>query len=65
MEIKFLQTRINKLAIILIKIALMVLIMAGIILINRKYMIDAEESGKSSQKTSIEKVIKPELEMKA
>jgi hypothetical protein len=46
MEIKFLQTRINKLAIILIKIALMVLIMAGIILINRKYMSDAEGSEK-------------------
>ncbi len=59
MEIKFLQTRINKLTIILIKIALMVLIMAGIILISRKYMIDADDSKKSSQKTSIERVVEP------
>ena len=58
MEIKFLQTRINKLAIILIKIALMVLIMAGIILINRKYMSIAEGSEKSGQEISIEIVIK-------
>ena len=57
MEIKFLQTRINKLAIILIKIALMGLIMAGIILINRKYMSSAEGSEKDCHETSIEKVI--------
>ncbi len=34
--------------------------MAGIILINRKYMIDAEGREKSSQKTSIESIVEPE-----
>ncbi len=55
MEIKFMGTRIGKLAMILLKIALMGLIMAGIILVNRKYMSDAEGSEKSGQKTSIER----------
>jgi len=54
MEIKFLQTRINKLAKILIKIAIMGLIIAGIILINKKYMNDAEGSEKNGQEISIE-----------
>ncbi len=44
MEIKFMGTRIGKLAKILFKIAIMFLIMAGIILINKKYMSDAEGS---------------------
>ncbi len=59
MEIKFLQTRINKLAIILIKIALMGLIMAGIILINKKYMSSADGSKKSGQEISIERAAEP------
>ncbi len=54
MEIKFLQTRINKLTIILIKIALMGLIMTGIILINKKYMSSAEGNERSSQQISTE-----------
>ncbi len=54
MEIKFLQTRINKLAKILIKIAIMGLIIAGIILINKKYMSDAEGCEESGQEISIE-----------
>ncbi len=57
MEIKFLQTRINKLAIILIKIAIMGLVMAGIILINKKYMSDAEGSENDGQKTLIERTV--------
>ena len=56
MEIKFLQTRIIKLTKILFKIAIMGLIMTGIILINKKYMSDAEGSVKASQKTSIERM---------
>jgi hypothetical protein len=63
MEIKFMGTRIEKLMWILIKIAIMGLIMAGIILINKKYMSDAEGSVKDSQKTSIERVIKPGFDM--
>ena len=55
MEIKFLQTRINKLAKILIKIAIMGLIIAGIILINKKYMGNAEGCEESGQKISIER----------
>ncbi len=50
MEIKFMGTRIGKLMWILIKIAIMGLIMAGIILINRKYMSDAEGSEKRVSK---------------
>lgn len=57
MEIKFLQTRINKLTIILLKIALMGLIMAGIILINKKYMNSAEGSEKRVSKN----IVRPEL----
>jgi len=63
MEIKFLQTRINKLAKILIKIAIMGLIIAGIILINKKYMSSAEGSEEDGQKTSIERFIEPGFEM--
>ncbi len=59
MEIKFLQTRITKLTKILFKIAIMGLIMTGIILINKKYMSDAEGSEKEGQKISIERVEKP------
>ena len=44
MEIKFLQTRITKLLMILIKIAIMFLVMAGIVLINKKYMNSADGS---------------------
>ncbi|MHC4139619.1 MAG: hypothetical protein ACYSR1_07180 [Planctomycetota bacterium] len=50
MEIKFMGTRIGKLMWILIKIAIMGLIMTGIILINKKYMSDAEESEKRVSK---------------
>ncbi len=57
MEIKFMGTRIGKLMWILIKISIMGLIMAGIILINRKYMSDAEGSEKVDQKTSIERAV--------
>ena len=57
MEIKFMGTRAGKLMWILIKIAIMGLIMAGIILINRKYMSDAEGSEKNGQKTSIERLV--------
>ena len=56
MEIKFMGTRIGKLMWILIKIAIMGLIMMGIILINRKYMSDAEGSEKNVQITSIERL---------
>ena len=59
MEIKFMGTRIGKLMWILIKISIMGLVMAGIILINKKYMCDAEGSIKSSQKTSIERAVEP------
>ena len=53
MEIKFMQTRITKLMWILIKIAIMGLIMAGIILINKKYMSNAEGSERGYQKISL------------
>ncbi|MDP6923885.1 MAG: hypothetical protein R2568_02380 [Candidatus Scalindua sp.] len=56
-------TRIGKLAKILFKIAIMGLIMAGIILINRKYMSSAEGSEKNGQKTSIERAVEPALNM--
>jgi len=46
MEIKFMGTRIGKLMWILIKIAIMGLIMTGIILINKKYMDNADGSEK-------------------
>ena len=59
MEIKFMGTRIGKLSKILFRIAIMGLIMTVIILINKKYMSDAEGSKKNGQKTSIERVIKP------
>jgi len=49
-------TRAGKLMWILIKIAIMGLIMMGIILINRKYMSDAEGSEKNVQITSIERL---------
>jgi hypothetical protein len=59
MEVKFMGTRAGKLMWILIKIAIMGLIMAGIILINRKYMSDAEGSEMNGQKTSIERAVEP------
>ncbi len=65
MEIKFMGTRIGKLAKILFKIAIMGLIMAGIILVNKKYMSDAEGSEKSVQKTSIEKKKKPNFKIES
>jgi hypothetical protein len=64
MEIKFMGTRAGKLMWILIKIAIMGLIMTGIILINRKYMSDAEGSEKDIQKMSIERVIQTEFNNK-
>ena len=57
MEIKFMGTRAGKLMWILIKIAIMGLIMTGIILINRKYMSDAEGSEKNGQRISIERLV--------
>ncbi len=63
MEIEFIGTRIGKLVWILIKIAIMGLIMAGIILVNRKYISDAEGSEKSGQKTAIERFIEPGFKM--
>ncbi len=63
MEIKFMGTRIGKLMWILIKIAIMGLIMTGIILINRKYMSDADGSEKDVQRTSIERFIDPGFDM--
>ena len=65
MEIKFMENRIIKLMNILFKIAIMGLIMAGIILINKKYMNNAEGSEKDSQKTSIERVVEPGFNMQA
>jgi len=59
MEIKFMGTRIGKLMWILVKIAMMGLIMTGIILINKKYMNNADGSEKVGQKASIERVINP------
>ena len=50
MEIKFMGTRIGKLTKILAKIAIMFLIMAGIILINKKYMSSAEGGEKRVSK---------------
>ncbi|MBT4730927.1 hypothetical protein HOB87_03035 [Candidatus Woesearchaeota archaeon] len=50
-------TRAGKLMWILIKIAIMGLIMTGIILINRKYMSDAEGSEKNGQRVSIERLV--------
>ncbi len=64
MEIKFMGTRIEKLMWILIKIAIMGLIMTGIILINKKYMSNADGSGKDGQKTLIERVVNPEFNTK-
>ncbi len=49
----------KKLLIVLIKIAIMGLVIAGIILINRKYMSNADGSEKVGQKTLIERAIKP------
>ena len=57
MEIKFMGTRAGKLMWILIKIAIMGLIMTGIILINKKYMSDAEGSEKNGQRVSIERLV--------
>ena len=64
MEIKFMGTRAGKLMWILIKIAIMGLIITGIILINRKYMSDAEGSEKDGQKASIERAIQTEFNNK-
>ena len=49
-------TRFIKLLKILIKIGIMMLVMTGLILIN-KYISDANGSEKEGQKTSIERVI--------
>ena len=53
MEIKFMGTRIGLLSMILIKIAIMGLVMAGIILINRNYMKKAEGSEKDGLKIQV------------
>lgn len=52
-------TRFIKLLKILIKIAIMGLVMAGIILVNEKYMSNADGSEKEGWKTSLERVVKP------
>ena len=52
-------TRFIKLLKILIKIAIMGLVMAGIILVNKKYMSNADGSEKEGWKTSLERVVKP------
>ena len=51
-------TRFVKLLKILIKIGIMMLIMAGLILIN-KYISNASGSNKEGRKTSSERVVKP------
>ena len=53
------RTRFIKLLKILIKIAIMGLVMAGIILVNEKYMSNADGSEKEGRKTSLERVVKP------
>jgi len=52
-------TRFIKLLKILIRIAIMGLVMAGIILVNEKYMSNADGSEKEGRKTSLERVVKP------
>ncbi len=63
MEIKFMGTRIGKLSKILLKIAIMGLIMTGIILINKKYMSNADGCERNGQKISIERVEKPRFNL--
>lgn len=46
---------------ILIKIAIMGLVMTGLILINKKYMSNADGSERDGQNTSIERVVEPGL----
>ncbi len=53
MEIKQMRIRIEKLTKILVKIAVMGLIMAGIILINKRYMSSAEGSEKREAKKQV------------
>ena len=50
-------TRFIKLAKILIKIGIMFLVMAGLILINKKYMSNADGCEKKHQITSLEIVV--------
>ncbi len=57
MEIKFMGTRIGKLMRILIKIAIMGLIITGIIIINKKYMSDADGSEKREIKQFMSKTV--------
>ena len=59
MEIKFMQTRITKLLKILVRIVIMGLVMTGIILINKKYVSNAEGSEKGCQRTLTERVVEP------
>jgi len=56
MEIKFMGTRIGKLMWILIKISIMGLVMTGIILINKKYMNNADGSERRYQEISSERL---------
>ncbi len=51
----------NRLLMVLIKIAIMGLVMTGLILINRKYMSNADGSERNAQNTSIERVVEPEF----
>ena len=48
-------TRFTKLLKILIKIGIMMLVMTGLILINNKYMSNADGSEKEGRKTSLER----------
>lgn len=56
-------TRIVKLLKILIKISVMLLVMTGLILINKKYMSNADGSEKKGQKTSLEEVTEQRFTM--
>ncbi len=49
----------KRLLIVLIKVSIMFLVITGIILINKKYMSNADGSEKDGQNTSIERVVKP------
>lgn len=49
----------RRLLMVLIKIAIMGLVMTGLILINIKYMSNADGSERDCQNTSIERVVEP------
>ncbi len=49
----------KRLLIVLIKVSIMFLVITGIILINKKYMSNADGSEKNGQEISIERVVEP------